>query len=139
MRRLIWLLIASAVFPVAAFSQTSLSIDRLERKTLAQASTEVAFSTVLEGTVGSPDLAVSVLVYQPHLKAWRVFPAATERKPEAAGRYRWRAICQFGELDGRGKGDQYKVRVVAVDPADLVKAVRGPAVETGTITLKRVK
>jgi hypothetical protein len=137
--RTIYLLTVFSFLAPLALAQSSLTIDKLERKSIDQVPKEVAFSTVLEGTVSSPDLIVSVLAYQPHLKGWRLFPADIERTPEVPGRYRWQALCQFGELDGRGKGDQYLVRAIAMDPSSLAVPTRKKVGETAVITLKRVK
>ena len=107
------------LFP-QAFAQSVLLIDKLERQDLLLAKKEVAFSALLEGTVSDPDLAVFVLVHQPRLGGWRIFPATTDgRNRETNGGYRWRAICHFGEFDGRGVGDSHQIKAVAVDRARI--------------------
>jgi len=57
--------------------------------------------------------------------ACRAFPATTDSRPGSDGKYRWRAICQFGELDAPGVGDTYQVRAVAFDRSTI--AARLPA------------
>ncbi len=121
----------------------SLTIDKLERKPVSQATKEVGFSALVEGTVSDPELEVFVFVLQPHLGGWRLFPATTDHRPESKDRYRWRAICQFGELDGKGVGGSYQLRAVVFDhatvAAGLPAAAIGKATKTEVVVLKRVK
>jgi len=124
-------------------AQSALTIDKLERQGIAKAAKEVGFSSLLEGTVSDPDLVVFILVRQAQSKGWRVFPATTERSPESKGRYRWRAICHFGDLDGRGVGAEYQVKAIAFEPAALaqglsLKRSQG-APTTEPVILKRAK
>ncbi len=131
------------LFISSAFAQSVISVDKLERKDIAQASKEVGFSVLLEGVVNSPDLTVYALVYQPHLKMWRLFPATVDEKPEGAN-YRWRALCHLGELDGKGVGDQYQVKILAFDSNTvksngLPKKLSSNVLNSNSIVLKRVK
>src|SRR5881628_2506556 len=132
-----------AYFSAEAFAQSGLVIDKLEGNGIQQAVKEVGFSALLEGTVADANLAVFVFAYQPGLNAWRTFPATTDSRPGSDGKYRWRAICQFGEVDGPGVGDTYQVRAVAFDRSTI--AARLPArlplsaPKTSIIALKRVK
>jgi len=132
------------LFP-QAFAQSVLLIDKLERQDLLLAKKEVAFSALLEGTVSDPDLAVFVLVHQPRLGGWRIFPATTDaRNRETNGGYRWRAICHFGEFDGRGVGDSHQIKAIAVDRArigtgNLPLPLPADIPQTGLVTVKRVK
>lgn len=127
----------------SAAAQSTLTIDKLERQGFAQTSRQVGFSNLLEGTVSDPDLVVFVLVRRAQSKGWRVFPATTERLPESTGRYRWRAICHLGELDGRGVGAEYQVKAIAFEPGALAQGLslkrsqQAPATEP--VILKRVK
>lgn len=127
----------------SAAAQSNLTIDKLERQSFAQASKQVGFASLLEGTVSDPELVVLVLVREPQAKGWRVFPATTERSPESKGRYRWRAICHFGDLDGRGVGAEYQVKAIAFEPAamaqglSLKRSQAAPATEP--VILKRIK
>ncbi len=126
-----------------AFAGAGLKIDKIEKADVAKASRNVAFSTLLEGTIDDPDLEVFVLVYQPHLKGWRAFPATTEFRPEARSQYRWYAICQFGELDGRGVGVDYQARAIALDRETLNKGfpekIPSSAPQSEVIVFKRTK
>ena len=58
-------------------------------------------------------------------------------------RYRWRGICQFGELDGAGVGESYQVRAMAFDKLAVSLGVPekslSDAVKTNTLVVKRVK
>ena len=132
-----------AHFPAESFAQSGLAIDKLEGNGIRQAVKEVGFSALLEGTVADASLAVFVFAYQPRLNAWRAFPATTDSRPGSDGKYSWRAICQFGELDGPGVGDTYQVRAVAFDRSTI--AARLPArlplsvPKTSIIALKRIK
>ena len=128
-----------------AFAQSRLSIDKLDDKDIIKAVKEVAFSTMLEGTVDDPKLAVYVLVHSPG-GAWRSFPAVVEgTRVDPAGGYRWRAICQFGDYDGRGVGVSYQVRVAAFTPkhikrnGNLMESVSRGSLQSNAITIKRVK
>ncbi len=130
----------------ASVQGQSLAIDKLDRTTLSQASKEVEFSALLEGTIDDPDLEVFVFVHQPHLNRWRAFPATTDYAAETKGRYRWRAIIQFGELDGKGIGNTYQVKVMAFDKQtaskglpEKARAETVAASMTEVITLKRVR
>ena len=145
MRR-IFALVLLCMLPAGSFAQSSLTIDKLERTSLAQSKNEVAFSALLEGTIGDPNLEVFVFVHQPRVNRWRPFPATTDFKPEASGRYRWRALCLFGELNGKGVGDSHQVRVMAFDHQTARKGLPEvsasaaiAAAKTEVIVLKRVK
>ncbi len=133
----------SCILSAYAFAQSSLTIDKLEKSAIAGAKKEVAFSTLLEGTVSDPNLEVFVFVKQPHLKAWRVFPATIDTIPEAKGQYRWRAICQFGELKGTGVGDNYQARAFALDKQTikdgLPQKIPAESLKTEVIVLKRTR
>lgn len=134
--------LSTLLLPASVFGQ-SITIDKLDKHDLAQAKKEVAFSTLLEGTVNDPNLQVFVFAYQPHLKAWRIFPATVAVKPETKDQYRWRAICQFGKLNGLGVGDNHQVRAIAFDRSELAngppKDPMASKIKTEVIVLKRVK
>lgn len=107
----------SLLFAASAFAQSRLAIDKLDRKNLNEASKEVPYSALLEGTVDNPDLVVRVLVYEADSMEPRSYRATVdETRVDPSGGYRWRAVCYFGEYNGRGAGLSYKVRVVAMDP-----------------------
>jgi hypothetical protein len=126
-----------------ALAQSSLRIDKLERKSLKEASREVGFSTLIEGTVDDPNKEVFVFVYQPHLGGWLPFHANVDTNPEMKGQYRWRAICQFGELGGKGKGSSYKVRAMVFDKKTVMEGLPERALsqaeKTEVVLLKRVR
>ena len=106
------LLLAATVFP-----QSRLTIDRLNRQDIQAIPKEVSYSTLLEGTVDDPRLAVYVLVYEPGIGGWKTYPATVdETRIDEAGGYRWRAICHFGEYGGQGVGLSFQVRVIAIEP-----------------------
>jgi len=138
--RAFWLTISFLLFGSIALAQSSLRIDKLEKKDLDQAGTEVGFSTVVEGTVNDPTLAVYVLVYQPHLKGWRLFPAAIR---DEGGSHRWRTLCRFGEFDGTGLGGSYQVRAVAFSKDQIArglpKKLPSDVLKSNTVVLKRTK
>jgi len=142
---LAFVIACSPYFSSPAFAQSVLLIDKLERQDLVLAKKEVAFSALLEGTVSDLDLAVFVLVYQPGWGAWRFFPATTDgTKRDTGGGYRWRAICHFGEFDGRGVGDSHQIKAVAVDRAhigtgNLPLPLPAGTLQTSLVTVKRVK
>jgi len=125
-----------------AFAQ-SLTIDKLERNPIAQASKDVAFSALVEGTVSDPQLQVFVFVFQPQLGGWRPYLATTDYIPEGNGQYRWRAICQFGELNGKGVGATYQIRAMVFNQATVHAGLSAAAVDhalkTEVVVLKRVK
>ncbi len=131
------------LFPSGAPAATVLTIDKLERAEIAEAAKEVSFSAFLEGTVADPELQVFVFVHQPRLGGWRIFPATVDTDHDRSGGYRWRAICQFGELSGKGKGDTYLVRAYAFDRLTVSQGLPPSAVEaaikTEIIALKRVR
>lgn len=145
MRKVCGLLPLFTLAAAGAFAQ-SLQIDKIEKQSVAQAKKEVGFSALLEGTVADPSLEVFVFVYQPGLKGWTAFPATTDYKPEGSARYRWRAICHFGQLDGKGVGDIHQVRAMAFDHRTASKGLpeeaRAAAIaadKTEMIVLKRIK
>jgi len=126
-------------------AQSGLTIDKVNRGEIKAAVQEVAFSSVLEGTVDDPNLAVYVMVQDPAAKSWRSHRATVAvQNPDAAGRYKWYAICHFGKLDGQGVGSSYQVRAIAVDSkkAAQVQSSGSPAagtLQSQTLTFKRVK
>jgi hypothetical protein len=131
------------LFCSAAFAQSVLNISKLEKKDIAQANTNVGLSALLEGDVASRDAVVYVMVYEPHLKAHRFFPAAVDQEPQN-GKYHWRAICRFGEHDGTGIGATYQARAVAFDPNQVKKnglpaALPSSVANSSALILKRVK
>ena len=139
-------LVFLCILSANVFAQSSLTIDKLERSAITQAKKEVAFSALLEGTIADPDLEVFVFVHQPQLNRWRPFPATTDIKPEPNGQYRWRAICLFGELNGKGVGGSYQARAMAFDKQtsrkglpEIDSASAIAAAKTEVIVLKRVK
>ena len=135
----------SLFLAVNVLAQSALTINKVNRKELTATAPEVAFSTVLEGTIDDPTLAVYLIVRESGNNAWRSYPATVaDQKPEPSGKYKWYAICQFGEVDGRGVGNSYQVRAIAVDRKQLGKKMISDFLETGspqsrTITIKRVK
>ena len=137
------LLFLFLILPLAGFGQSSIMIDKLDRTSISQATKEVGFSSLLEGTVPDPNLEVYVLVKGPNDTGWRLFPATTDFRPEAPGRYRWRAICLFGKLHGEGIGQTHQIQVVAAEKNSSLKGVLAQAIakapQTGIISLKRTK
>lgn len=135
-------LIVFLFLSTSLFAQT-LNIDKLERTAVGQATKDVRFSTLLEGTVSDPNLDVFVFVYEASLKGWRAFPATTDFKAETPGRYRWRAIVQFGQLNGKGVGESHEVRAMVFDKRTVLKGLNekavASAVKTESIVLKRTK
>jgi hypothetical protein len=129
----------------SGLAQSALTIDKLKRKDINTEAKEVAYSTLIEGTVNDPDLAVYVLVHEPRINAWRSYRASVDRRNSAAsGPYRWGAICHFGEFDGRGVGASYQVRAIAIDPKDLSSfdwssPFEQSAFQTNAVAIKRVK
>ena len=128
---------------ISASAQSRLTIDKMDRKGINLASKEVPYSTLLEGTVDSPDLAVFVMVYESRIKAWRSYRATVlDQAPDSTGSYRWNVICHFGEFDGRGKGNDYQVRVIAIKPEQLnkfdwSKPFEASLLRSNTLSLKR--
>jgi hypothetical protein len=94
---------------------------------------------------GGLDLAVYVLVYSEGAVNPHAFAAVVdEAHADPAGGYRWRAICRFGEMKGKGIGDSFLVRAAAINPAKIkVGKTTASLVENGyhsnAITLKRFK
>jgi hypothetical protein len=131
------------LFTSGAFAQSTLSIDKLDKTNIGQAKKEVGFSTLLEGVVSDPNIEVFVMIRGDNDKGWRFFPATVDFNPEAKGRYRWRAICQFGELNGKGIGENHQVQAVAFDKKIVMKGLTAQAMtdagKTEVISLKRTK
>jgi hypothetical protein len=118
--RLACVFLLSLLLLSSSFAQSQLAIDKVDRKGLNEAAKEVPYSALLEGTVGNPDLMVRVLVNESGSTDPRSFRATVdETRVDEAGGYRWRAVCYFGEYYGRGVGQSFKVRVVAVDPKNI--------------------
>jgi hypothetical protein len=141
--RLACVFLLSLLFAANTFAQSGVAIDKVDRKNLNEGAKEVPYSALLEGTVANPDLAVRVIVYEPGSTESRSYQATVdETRVDRAGGYRWRAVCYFGEFNGRGVGLSYKVRVVATDPkktrdgADLLST---SSIESDDIELKRVR
>jgi hypothetical protein len=130
-------------FASGAFAQSTLSIDKLDKTSISQAPKEVGFSTLLEGVVSDPNQEVLVMAKGPSDKGWRLFPATVDFNPEAKGRYRWRAIVQFGSQDGKGIGETHQVQAVAFDKQTVMKGLTAQAMtnagKTEVISLKRIK
>jgi hypothetical protein len=141
--RLACVFLFSLLFTANAFAQSRLAIDKLDRKSINEASKEIPYSALLEGTVDNPDLMVRVLVYESGSTEPRSFPATVdETRIDPAGGYRWRAVCYFGEYSGRGVGMSYKVRVVAMDPKkikDGADTFSTTSLQTDAIEFKRVR
>jgi hypothetical protein len=136
--------ISGWTFSSQGFAQSLITIDKLEGKNILNAKKEVGFSATLEGTISNPDLLVHVLVYQPGSRAYRIFPALTDTQAEYDGKYRWRALCHFGELSGRGIGDLSNIVAVGLDRTALIqgrlpKKLPSTAPVSAPIGLKRVK
>jgi len=129
------------LFGSNVLAQSSLQIDKLQRKSIQDAGTEIGYSSVVEGTVSDPAVTVYVFVYQPYLKAWRAFPASIQ---EQAGGYRWRALCHFGKADGTGVGASYQIKALGFEkgqiPAEgLPKNISPTVLKSNAIVLKRTK
>jgi hypothetical protein len=79
-------------------------------------------------------------VYQPHRKAWHIFPATIM---EEAGVYRWRALCHFGKVDGTGVGASYSIRALAFKKDQLAsglpKTISPSVFKSNAIVLKRTR
>jgi hypothetical protein len=136
-------LVLFLLFATSAFAQSIVSIDKLEKTSLAQAKKEVGFSTTIEGSVDNPNLTVLVLVKDPKVGLWKPFPAAVYSENASGGKYRWSAICQFGERDSKGDQETYQVRAIAFDKSQMSQepGSKLPASTTKTdiVTLKRTK
>ena len=141
--RLACVFLLSLLFTASAVAQSQLAIDKLDRKNLNEASKEVPYSALLEGTVDNPNLLVRVLVYESGSTEPRSYRATVdETRVDPAGGYRWRAVCYFGEFEGRGIGLSYKVRVVAMDPKkikDGADTLSVSSLQTDAIEFKRVR
>ena len=131
------------LFASCAFAQSTLSIDKLDKTNIGQAKKEVGFSTLMEGVVSDPNQEVFVMVKGTSDKGWRLFPATVDFNAEAKGTYRWRAIVQFGSLDGKGKGETHQVQAVVFDKKTVMKGLTAQATinaaKTEVISLKRTK
>jgi hypothetical protein len=141
--RLACVFLLSLLLLSSSFAQSQLAIDKVDRKSLNEAAKEVPYSALLEGTVGNPDLLVRVLVNESGSSEPHSFQATVdETRIDEAGGYRWRAVCYFGEYNGRGVGQYYKVRVVAVDPKNIkdgADTLSASSLQTDTIEFKRVR
>jgi hypothetical protein len=126
----------------SGLAQSALTIDKLNRKDVNATAKETAYSSLIEGTIEDPDLTVYVQVLDPRNSAWRSYKAIVDKiKPDPDGRYRWRALCHFGEYDGRGIGASYQVRAIALDPQNSTRldGSTESTLLTNTIAIKRVK
>ena len=128
-------------FCSTTFGQSVVSIDKLDKKDIAKSKVEVGFSALIEGTVGDSSQLVYAMVYQPHLKAWRLFPAVVY---DEGGVHRWRALCHFGKPDGTGAGDEYPVKAVAFSKDTIAKSgmpqkLSSEVLKSDTVVLKRAK
>ncbi len=136
-----WVGLALVLFGCSALAQSSLRIDKLERKNIEEAGTTVGYSGLIEGTTDNPDQIIYALVHEPHLKAWRLFPATIH---EEGGAYRWSALCHFGKSDGTGIGASYQVRVMALDRSralseGLPAKLSSTTLKSNVIVLKRTR
>ncbi|MDA2925576.1 hypothetical protein MYX65_13170 [Acidobacteria bacterium AH-259-L09] len=124
-------------------AQAMITLDGLEREAIQASQKEVGFSATLEGTVSDGDLAVFIMVHHSQLRAWRLFRATVDTNPEAEGQFRWRAIGQFGKLDGTGIGDAYQVRAIAFEKTEisegLPRLLPSAAPKSQVFVLSRVK
>jgi hypothetical protein len=109
----------SLFFCSVCLGQSVVSIDTLDKTDIAKAKAEVGFSAMMEGSVDDPSLVIYVMVYQPYLKAWRLFPASIHGE---GGKYRWSALCHFGKSTGAGIGDGYQVKAIAFSKDSLSKS-----------------
>lgn len=136
-------LVLCIFFATSAFAQSVVSIDKLDKTSLAQAKKEVGFSTLIEGAVADPELTVFVMVRQPQLKTWRLFPAVVSEERGSDGKYRWRAICQFGELDGKGVGDLHEIKAISFDKSKIANGLptklSAEVANSGSISVTRTK
>lgn len=135
----------SILIAANALAQPGLAINKVDRQDLKASVQEVSYSTLLEGTVDDPNLAVYVMVYEPSIDAWRSYRATVaDQERDPAGTYKWFAICHFGEIDGRGVGASYQVKAIAIDRRNLAKvklsdSLSSSAHKSQTLTFKRVK
>jgi hypothetical protein len=125
----------------ACFGQSVVSIDKIDNTDIAKAKAEVGFSAIFEGVVNDPSLTVYVMVYQPHLKAWRMFPSSIHKED---GKYRWRALCHFGSSTGVGISDGYEVKAIAINKDTLAKSgfpkkLPSTVLDANSLVLKRTK
>jgi hypothetical protein len=125
-------------------AQSNLTIDKLDHQGISTSALQVAFSALLEGTVSDPTLAVHVLVYESSINGWKSYPATVDgTRIDAAGGYRWRAICRFGEYHGT-VGLSYTVRAIAINPAriqpgNLLGSLSAISFQSSDISITRVK
>jgi hypothetical protein len=73
----------------------------------------------------------------------RLFPATIDQTPEAKGRYRWRAVCQFGKRKGGGTRELYQLQAIAINKETIKSSLSAQAitnaVKTDIISVKRTK
>jgi hypothetical protein len=143
--RLLFGILLSILVSSWAFGQPGLTIDKLDKKSINEAAKEVAYSALLEGTIGDPNQEIWVNVSESGSSSPRSFKATIdETRRDEAGGYRWRAICYFGEFNGRSNGKSYEVSVSAIDKNQIdeystLGAFSASSHQTNPITLKRVK
>jgi len=134
------------LFAATAVAQNGLTIDKVGKEPVrpGDSAKEVAFTAIIEGVVADPNLSVYVLVQSPGAARERAFAATVDSsRPEPSGGYRWRAVCQFGELMGDSEG-AYQARAVAINPAGvqrgkLLETLKAGKERSDVITLTRSK
>jgi hypothetical protein len=129
------------LFCSVCFGQSVVNIDTIDKNDIGKAKAEVGFSAMMEGTADDPSLVIYVMVYQPYLKAWRLFPASIH---DENGKYRWRALCHFGKSTIAGVGDGYQVKAIAFNKDSLSKngfpnKLSTIALNSNPLVLKRTK
>jgi hypothetical protein len=112
-------LLLSLLFYSACFGQSVVGIDTINQNDISKAKAEVGYSALVGGVAADPSAAIYVMVYQPYLKAWRLFPASIHGE---SGKYRWSALCHFGKSTGAGIGDGYQVKAIAFSRDSLSKS-----------------
>jgi len=136
------------LFTTSAFAQSEITIDRVgsEPVRVGDGAKSVAFTALIEGVVTNPELSVYVVVTSPGAAGERIFTAVVDiSRPDSIGRYRWRAVCQFGELTGQGAiGVSYEAQAIAVNPSivkrgRLLEALTASEVKSTVIPITRTR
>lgn len=133
------------LFATTAPAQSELTIDKIGKDAVRPGGgvKTVAFTAMVEGVVADPNLSVYVLVKSPGAADERAFAAAVDgSRPDPAGGYRWRAVCQFGELMG-ASGGSYEAQAAAISSAGiqrgkLLETLKAGKLKSDVITVRRV-
>jgi len=139
-RFLPFLLLISAT----ALAQSGLTIDKVGKEQVSKGDGTkiVAFTSVIEGVVTDPAMSVYVLVKAHDAASERAFAATVDSsQPESSKGYRWRAVCQFGELIGDA-GGLYEARAVAISNSGvqrgkLLETLQASKIKSDVINLSR--